>query len=59
MGTFNSSQQTTNNVGIEMYPSLMGTFNISKPILAINSAPSGVLSPFSPVSFHTMYLDEP
>ena len=56
--TIDSSQQTTDNVGIGMYPSLMGTFNISKPILAINSAPSGVSSPFSPVSFHTMYLDE-
>ena len=56
--TIDSSQQTTDNVGVGMYPSLMGTFNISKPILAINSAPSGVSSPFSPVSFHTMYLDE-
>ena len=42
-----------------MHSSLMGTFNILTPILAIRSNRSSNLSPMSSVPFCTMYLDDP
>ena len=42
-----------------MYLSLMGTFSILTPILAISSTPSSDLSPVSSVPFRTMYWDFP
>ena len=57
--TIDNSQLTTENVGVGMYPSLMGSFNILAPILAINTTPSGVTSPLSLLQFCTTYLDDP
>ena len=42
-----------------MYPSLIGTFNISTPILAISSTPGGGSPPLRSIPFRTMYLDDP
>ena len=42
-----------------MYPSLIGTFNISTPILTIISTPGSDSSHLSLVPFRTMYLDDP
>ena len=57
--TIDDSQSTTKNIGIIMYPSSMGTFNISTPILAISSTPGGGSPPLRLVPFRTMYLDDP
>ena len=45
------------NVGVGMYPSLMGTFNISAPILTIGSTLGSESSSSSSVPFCTMYLE--
>ena len=57
--TIDNSQVTTDNVAIGMHPSLMGSFNILAPMLAINTTPSGVTSPLSLLQFCTTYLDDP
>ena len=42
-----------------MYPSLIGTFNILAPILAISYTPSGGYPPLRSNPFCTTYLDDP
>ena len=54
-----NSQLAFENVGVRMYLSLMGTFNISTPILDISSNSSSDSSPMSSLQFRTMYLDDP
>ena len=54
-----NSQPATENVGVGLYASLIGTFNILVPILDIISNPSSDSSPVSSVPFPTMYLDYP
>ena len=54
-----NSQLITENVGVIMYLLLMGTFNISAPILAIRSTPSSDSSLVSFVPFRTLYLVDP
>ena len=57
--TIDNSQPTTKNVGVGMYPSLMGSFNIFAPSLVINNATSGVTSPLNSFPFCTTDLDDP
>ena len=54
-----NSQLTTKNVGVGMYPSLMGSFNIAAPILDIGSMFDSDSSSSSLLPFHAMYLDDP
>ena len=44
-----NSQSTTENVGIIIYLSLMGNFNILAQIIAISSTPGGGSSPLSSI----------
>ena len=53
------SQPTTENVGVGMYPSLMGTFSCPTPILMIGSSLSGASSSFNFLSFHTTHIEDP
>ena len=39
--TINNSQPTTQNVGVGMHPSLIGTFSCHVPVLMIGSIPGG------------------
>ena len=57
--TIDNYHVTTKNVGVGIYPSLMGSFNSLAPILAINTTHSGVTSPLSLLQFCTTYLDDP
>ena len=53
------SQETTENVGVGMYPSLMGTFNCPAPILMIGYSIGRASSLLSSVPFHTLHLENP
>jgi hypothetical protein len=53
-----NSQKETKNIGVRMYPSLMGTFNFLIPILYINSISDESSSSLRYVSFHTSYFDD-
>jgi hypothetical protein len=55
----NSSHKETENIGVRMYPSLMGTFNFFAPILYINSMSDESSSSLRPVSFCASYFDNP
>ena len=54
-----NSQSTTKNVGVGMYPSLMGSFNIAAPILAIGSTLGSDSLSLISAPFRTTYLHEP
>ena len=56
--TIDNSQLTTENVGVGMYPSLMGSFNIIAPIMMIGSTLGIASSSLSLVPFKTMYLED-
>ena len=51
-----NSQPATENVGVGLYASLIGTFNILVPILDISSTPCSDSSPMSSAPFCTMYV---
>ena len=59
ISAINHSQPTTENIGVGMYLSFMGSCNISAPILAIGSTLGSNSMSLSLVPFHTMYLDDP
>ena len=42
-----------------MYPSLMGTFSCTTPVLMIGSSFSGASSSLNSVSFHTTHMKDP
>ena len=54
-----NSQSPTENVGVGMYPSLMGSLNISALVLTIGSTLGSESSSLSSVPFRTMYLKDP
>ena len=53
------SQPVIENIGVGMYPSLMGTFNCHAVILMIGSSLGRFLSLLSSVPFHTFHLGDP
>lgn len=63
MGTsdpiFKNYQKTTENIGVRMYSSLMGTFNFSMSILYINVFSDESSVSLRHVSFYTSYFDDP
>jgi hypothetical protein len=54
-----NSQKETENIGVGMYPSLMGTFNFLAPISYINAISGESSSSLRSVSFRTSYFDDP
>ena len=55
----NHSQPETKNVGVDMYPSLMGTFSCLVPILMIRSSLGKDLTSLNSVSFLTSHMKDP
>ena len=55
----NHSQLATQNVGVGMYPSLMGTFSCHVLILMIGSSLNGASSSSNSVSFRTTHMEDP
>ena len=55
----NHSQLETKNVGVGMYPSLMGTFSCPTPILMIGYSFGGDSSSLSSMSFRTTHMEDP
>ena len=55
----NYSQPTTENVGVGMYPSLMGTFSCIAPILMIGSSLGRASTSLNLVSFCTSHMEDP
>ena len=53
------SQPTTQNVGVGMYPSLMGRFNCPAPVLMIGSIFGEASTSVRLVSFHTSHMEDP
>ena len=53
------SQLTTENVGVGMYPSLMGPFSCPAPVLLIGSSLGRSSSLSNSVSFHTTHMEYP
>jgi hypothetical protein len=54
-----NSQQETENVGVEMYSSLMGTFDFMAPISYINVVSGESSSSMRSVPFCTSYFNDP
>ena len=50
------SQLATENVGVGMYPSLMGTFSCHPPVLMIGSSLGRASSSSNSVSFRTTHM---
>ena len=59
ISVIDNSQLTTENVGVGMYLSLMGNFNISTPILMIGSSLGSESSSLSSNPFHISHLEDP
>lgn len=60
--SIDKSHQVTENIGVGLYPSLMGNFNIASPVLFVGSSSTSVKkeAPVSMIqSFKTNYLDNP
>ena len=55
----NHSQLATGSVGVGMYPSLMGTFSFSVPILMIGSSFGEASISVRSVSFRTRHMEDP
>ena len=55
----NHSHPTTGNVGVAMYPCVMGTFSFSVPVLMIGYSFGGDSSLLKLVSFHTTHMENP
>ena len=53
------SQPATGSVGVGMYPSLMGTFSCSGPILMVGSSVGGSSMSTKSVSFRTNHMGDP
>ena len=53
------SQPTTENVGVGMYPSLMGTFSCPVPVLMIGSSLGRASTSLNSVSFRTSHMEDP
>ena len=53
------SQPAIENVGVGMYPSLMGTFSCPVPVLMIWFSLGGGSSLSNSVSFHTTHMEDP
>ena len=53
------SQLATDNVGVGMYPSVMGTFSCPTPILMIRSSFGGASSSLNLVSSRTTHMEDP
>ena len=53
------SQLATGSVGVDMYPSLMGTFSCPTPVLMIGSSFGGASSSLNLVSFRTTHIEDP
>src|SRR5713101_516966 len=53
------SQPETGSVGVGMYPSLMGTFSCSAPILMVGSSVGGASRSTKSVSFRTNHMEDP
>jgi hypothetical protein len=54
-----NSQQETENVGVRMYSSLMGTFDFTTPISYINAISSESSSSMRSIPFRTSYFNDP
>jgi hypothetical protein len=54
----NNSQPTTKNFGVEMYSSLMGTFNFMPPIHHVYAMSSRPISIGRSIPFHTSYFSD-
>jgi hypothetical protein len=54
-----NSQPTTENIGVRMYSSLMGTFDFMAPIHHIYAMSSRSASSMRFVPFHTSYFNDP
>ena len=52
------SQPATGSVGVGMYPSLMGTFSCSAPVLMIGSSFDGASMSTRSVSFRTCHMGD-
>jgi hypothetical protein len=54
-----NSQSTTENIGIRMYSSLMGTFDFTTPIHHVYTMSSRLASAGRSIPFHTSYFSDP
>jgi hypothetical protein len=54
-----NSQPTTENIGVRMYSSLMGTFDFTTPIHHIYAMSSRPISTGRSIPFHTSYFSDP
>ena len=55
----NHSQLTTKNIGVGIYPSLMGTFSCFAPILMIGSSLGKASTSLSSIPFRTSHMEDP
>ena len=53
------SQLTNENVGVGMYPSLMGTFSCHVPIPMMGSSIGKAFTSLNLVLFHTSHMEDP
>ena len=53
------SQSAIGSAGIGMYPSIMGIFNFTAPVLMIGSSFGGASSSLDSVSFRTTHMEDP
>src|SRR5713226_10722887 len=53
------SQPATGSVGVGIYPSLMGTFSCSAPILMVGSSVGGASTSSKSVSFRMNHMEDP
>ena len=53
------SQPANENVGVRMYPSLMGTLGCPMPVLMIGSSLGGASTSSNSVSFRTSHMEDP
>ena len=55
----NHSQSATENIGVGMYPSLMGTFSCVAPVIMIGSSLVKASMSLSSVPFFTLHMEDP